>query len=159
MKLVPLTNSEDFAIVDDCDFERVSKHSWYLNHQGYPYTSVYVPGYRGKREKLYLHRLIIGAKKGQIVDHADRNPLNAQKSNLRFATALQNVRNMGPIRKAGKSSQFKGVSLVPAKWRSQIRVNGKSILLGYFFSETEAARAYNKAAKEYFGEFAYLNPL
>jgi hypothetical protein len=92
-----------------------------------------------------------------FVDHIDHNGLNNRRSNLRLCTAQQNARNHRPQLRG--SSKYKGVS-----WRQDGKVfraliwhNGKSINLGRFKNEIDAAKAYDKAAKKYFGEFAYLN--
>jgi hypothetical protein len=103
-----------------------------------------------------LHRLIMDAAIGDIIDHIDGDGLNNAKSNLRFVTSQQNAMN----RRAWKNkrgSRFKGVHRDGKRFRAIITVNRKNIGLGSFKTEEEAAEAYNKAASEMFGEFACLN--
>lgn len=105
--------------------------------------------------KIYLHRELMGALKNQIIDHKDRNPLNNQKSNLRFCTQAQNLANK---RRLGKFKRiFKGVHQVRNRWYASISPNGKVIFLGGFSSAIEAGKAYDNAALKYFGDFASLN--
>lgn len=89
-------------------------------------------------------------------DHKDRNSQNNKLSNLRVCTHSQNMANSGS-RKG--TSLFKGVSRCKQreKWQVHIMINYKSIFLGRFDNETDAAKAYNKAATKYFRKFAYLN--
>lgn len=97
----------------------------------------------------------MGAKRGQRVDHRDRNGLNNQKLNLRFCTTSQNIANS-----VGRSaSGFKGVYRFRNGWTSHITVNYKTLYLGVFDTVLEGAKAYNEAALKYFGEFARLNQL
>src|SRR5438445_118466 len=91
-KLIPIFNSEISAIVDDENFEWLSLHKWHLTEKGYAVCGVYNPITK-KTEKYRMHRMIMRAKKGQIVDHRNRNKLDNQKSNLRFATRTQNMFN------------------------------------------------------------------
>lgn len=64
-----------------------------------------------------------------------------------------------------KVSQFnwcytaKSDELGYAKWRANVRYQGKLVLLGDFNEKTDAAIAYNKKAQELFGEFANLNKI
>lgn len=113
-------------------------------------------------EKKYLHRWIIGAKKGEIVDHINGNPLDNRKCNLRIATAGQNAWN-SVGHKDKLFSKYKGVSFFRYKqykrskpWTAIIMFKGKSYKK-YFRTEIEAAEQYNKWALELFGEFAVLN--
>jgi hypothetical protein len=76
-------------------------------------------------------------------------------SNLRRATHLENMRNIG-VRK-GSTSGFKGVSWhgPSKKWRARITINGKRrISLGLFESKEKAGEAYRLAAYKYHGSFA-----
>jgi hypothetical protein len=112
---------------------------------------------------VHLHRLITNAQPGEIIDYADRDPLNCRRSNLRRATRRQNVWNNSPSRGLvrAKTSRYKGVCYCRTHnlFVTRITHNGKRIHLGWFKTELEAARVYNAKAKELFGDFAYLNPL
>jgi len=119
----------------------------------------YVMGNRNQM-RIYMHRLITGAGPKELVDHVNRNPLDNRASNLRMATPSQNGSNRGPDRRRhGSSSRHKGVSWSKdrGKWQTSIHINGKTRALGRFDSELDAARAYNAAAVEVWGEFARLN--
>jgi hypothetical protein len=104
-----------------------------------------------------LHRILFRAKTHDPkIDHKDGNSLNNQKSNLRFASHIQNMAN----RKKSKGiSKYKGVywNKRNKKWKAQIKSNGKEIYLGVYEEEIDAAIAYDIKAKETWGEFARLN--
>ena len=106
--------------------------------------------------KLWMHRLIADAPTDAVVDHKDGDGPNNQRYNLRICTQQQNARNR---RKIGGTSRFKGVSQNKGRknWRAQIRDNNRTIYLGSYSSEEEAAKAYDSAAKERFGEYAGVN--
>ena len=84
--------------------------------------------------------------------------MDYRKSNLIVCTMAERQR-MLPKRKTKSSSRYKGVCWDSTRkmWRAGIEVSGSSVGLGFYTSEAEAARAYNKAAKKHFGEFAYHN--
>ncbi len=107
-----------------------------------------------------MHRIIINAQKGEIVDHINGNPLDNRRCNLRLCTQSQNLMNM---RKTRGKSQYKGVYLAGSKqpgiWKAGIKVAGKIIYLGRFTCEHEAGAAYNRAAQKHYGEFANLNDI
>jgi hypothetical protein len=107
---------------------------------------------------ITLHRLIMQAPRGMVVDHVNGNRLDNRRCNLRLATTAENIRNMA-IR--GGTSQFKGVyyNTPRGRWRAHICCDRKKLNLGDYATEEAAARAYNKAAIELFGPFARLNPL
>jgi len=147
-KLIPLTQGR-FAIVDDDDYERVAVHKWVYHPNGYARKTF------PKKHWVYLHQFIFFDidKPTSIVDHINRNGLDCRRVNMRFCNESQNSCN----RKPQKGKQYKGVCWDKNKFRADVRVNGKRFSVGRFDNEEDAARAYDKAAKQYFGEFAYLN--
>lgn len=111
----------------------------------------------GRMVQRRFHRVIMSAPSGMQVDHINGNTLDNRRCNLRICTSAENGRNRKP--RKGGSSGYKGVCWnKPAqKWQARIMVGGKSISLGYFDDEVEAARAYDAAACEFHGDFARLN--
>lgn len=106
-----------------------------------------------------LHQLILGPPPdGHLIDHRNGNGLDNRRRNLRFANNSQNMAN---ARKSSvpKSSRFKGVHWhkCAKKWCAAVVHHGRRKHLGLFAVEEDAARAYDKAALEHFGEFARLN--
>lgn len=143
------------ALVDEEDFELASRYRWYVQEvrpgEGRA-PLAYAKAKAKAGSNIYMHRLITGFAE---VDHHDGNGLNNRRSNLREATHAQ---NMGNARKQpGCSSRFKGVYWSGKKWQAQIGVNHGTRYLGRFVSEEDAARAYDAAALEAWGEFARLN--
>lgn len=144
------------AIIDEDDFERLNQWSWHAFDNG---KKIYgARGFKRRREgicrTIYLHRFILNAPDGTMVDHINGDTLDCRKANLRLATASQNQANS---RRAGRSG-FKGVRSAGRKsWQVIITVNGLAICRGRFKSPDEAARAYDQLAIEHFGEFACLN--
>jgi hypothetical protein len=111
----------------------------------------------GKSRRIYMHRAIMGAAKGQQVDHIDGDGLNNCRYNLRLATAAENQHNAR--RRIDNISGYKGVywKMAQRKWCSQIQLNGKNQYIGLFICPIEAAHAYDRKAIELHGEFALLN--
>lgn len=152
------------ASVDDEDFERLSMFNWNAYRcSGRKYTeSYYVRCYDPVRKKsISLHQEVLGEiPDGLEIDHIDGNGLNNTKDNLRLCTHEQNLKNRKGNSDPGKTSQFKGVykdSRQSVRWRAQIRVSGKTLKLGDFGTELEAARKYDSAARHFYGEYALLN--
>ena len=157
MKEILLTQGK-VALVDDEDYEELSKYKWCFTMRKGARTG-YVVRYLGKGggrgTTVPMHRVIMKAQKGQEVDHKDGNGLNNQKENLRFATRAQNSAN----KKSCNSTGFKGVYKNKKRWSVNIGMDGKTKYLGSYSTKEEAALAYNRAAQEHFGEYAYLNEI
>lgn len=156
MKQIPLTQGQ-VALVDDEDFAALSKFKWYAlrsNQTFYACRKSVDP--TGNRIVIRMHQSILP---GQVeVDHIDGSGVNNQRYNLRGATRLQNNRAF-KTKRAGCSSLFRGVSRVKNcdRWQAAIRVQYLRKHLGLFKLETDAARAYDAAAKLYFGDRTHLN--
>ncbi len=154
IRYIPLTQGA-FAIVDAADYAELARYNWCAigNKRDGFYAGRGLPG----GATLLMHRAIMDPPKGMFVDHIDGNRGNNRRANLRICTPEQNNRNARPIRNS--SSRFKGVhwDKKSRKWVAMIRSGGKQIFLGAFDDEIEAAKAYDRKARELFGEFAYLN--
>lgn len=143
-----------YAIVDNECAQDISQHKWWAMKGGKKFYATR----KVNRKILSMHYQImnIPITKGWEVDHKNGNPLDNRKVNLRLCTKQQNQFN-----KANQphSSKYKGVFYYQSrkKWVASIRINRKSKFLGYFHNEIDAGLAYNLAAKELFGEFAWLN--
>ena len=148
------------AMVDDDDYDMLISILWYVEKtdSGYYIKHSYWKGHTVIPMADFIMDEVGSAS---IIDHIDRNPLNNQKSNLRVVTHQENCFNRIHKNFKGEpvSSEYKGVGWHKNsnKWRVRVKKDGKSISLGYFIDEKEAALAYDKKAKELFGSFAYLN--
>lgn len=142
-----------FAAVDDTDYAWLLQWDWFLHSQGYAVRNARKDDI-GRRGIIYMHRFIIDAPTGKEVDHHDRNKLNNQRSNLREVTTTQNQHNRTP-----RAGHYKGVRFDPDrnKYRVRITVDRREIHLGRYATPEEAARVYDAAARQHFGEFARLN--
>lgn len=135
------------VVVDAEDIPRLSSYKW----------SVYVVSdwlrYAISSDGKGMHRIIMNAPAGMVVDHRNGYGLDNRKANLRICSQAENARNTR-LRKSNQSSQYRGVSRIGERWAAQICCEGKNKYLGTFRSEQEAALVYDKAALIYFGEFA-----
>ena len=113
----------------------------------------------GKSRSFFLHRTIVNASKGVIVDHHDGDTLNCRRSNLRLGDSILNARNAIKIRNRQTTSRFKGVHYRKRerKWKAVIRYDGKQRELGYFSNEVEAAFSYDIASMKYHGDHGRTN--
>ena len=148
------------VLIDKDKVELVLKYRWFIN--GSTKKGFYVIANTVKNNKktcVSMHRYLMNAKEGQIVDHINRNTFDNRLENLRFCTHRENSCNR--TSKKNSSSKFLGVSVRFNKhtttFKSSIRINGVSIGLGIYNDEIKAAKAYNEAAIKYHGEFANLN--
>ena len=144
------------VLIDDEDYEKVKNYKFQFGGtgRGYIFTRI-------NNKFVPIHRLIIDVPKGMVADHVSGDTLDNRKCNLRIATQSQNRMNSvkQTYLKKETTSKFKGVHKKhpKRKWSAAISFKGVRYHLGDFNEETEAAMAYDKKAKELFGEFAKLN--
>lgn len=109
--------------------------------------------------QILYHQAIFLKEKGyipKIIDHYNRNKKDNRIENLRDATNSQNRANA--IKDRNSNNNFKGVNITPyGKYRAVIYKDKKKYNIGNFKTEKEAAIAYDKKARELFGDFAFTN--
>jgi hypothetical protein len=160
MAIIELSRGK-VAIVDDEDYERIiAGPKWSCDSKGYAVRHVYDAD--GHRHMEKMHRVVMRAAPSEHVDHRFHNTLDNRKSVLRKSNCKLNGANrLKQKTQAGTTpkSKFKGVWYDPKRnrWRATIKVNGKTLFIGRHPTEEEAARAYDKKALEYWGEYASLN--
>lgn len=154
---IPLTQGKE-ATIDSEDWDTVRPYSWraakYVRKNGDLWYAQTIVRKHGKRLTLRMHRLILNAPPEQMIDHKDRDGLNNQKENLRFATPQQNSLNSQRAR--GKTG-FLGVYKVGNKYRVQVKVGKKNRTCGYYDTPWDAAVARDMFAKKLQDEFRTLN--
>lgn len=147
---IPLTQGR-FAVVDVADLDLVRPYSW-SSSNGYA-------AHKTEKDKVYMHRLIMGLGKGdkRYVDHINGDTGDNRRSNLRIVTMSENLRNMR--RQAPHSSRFKGVTWDARRetWAAQATLNYRHHFLGYHDTEELAAQAYDAFARQHFGAHARTN--
>ena len=147
------------ACVDDIDFERVNKINWSLKPEyNGNFYAVTTKRWNGKKHTIQMHRFILKAPKGTIIDHINHNGLDNRRCNLRFATTQTNAfnRNKPSIE---TTSKYKGVLRRhgKGKWIARIRFNNIHLELGQYMEEGKAASVYNYASRIMFGNFRKEN--
>ena len=162
MKLIPLSRRKNckypglFATVDDEDFESVSQSKWSVQKSGVNFYAVRnIVKENGKKGMQLLHRFLLELTDPAIIaDHKDNNGLNNCRENLRIADKIGNNRNRNRKFLNG-ANEFRGTSYNKnaGLFSAQIHQNNKKIHLGYFPTAELASEAYEKKAKELFGEF------
>lgn len=158
MKVIQLTRGFE-TMVDDIDWIELSNHKWCCQSNGH---GGYYAARRIGKKIVFMHRQILGISSDFCVDHKNGNPLDNRRINLRICNTKQNSQNSSKRSKYSgnrPTSIYKGVtwSKYHCRWQAQIKIDGKNKFLGRFDFEHEAAKAYNEAAREYFGEYSRLN--
>jgi hypothetical protein len=143
---IPYIKVKDLKVLVDEEFwHKFNSMSWSINKNGY-----IIEG-RGE----LMHRIVMNAKKGEIVDHINNTKYDNRNCNLRNASYSLN--NHNKKKNINASSKYFGVSKSGKIWTAQIRNNNKKKHLGRFENEIDAAKAYNKKAIEIYGDKANLN--
>jgi hypothetical protein len=137
------------AVIDREDYNRCVGFKWFLTSAGYVFNG---------KQKIFLHRFILDAKDGSVVDHRDRDPLNNRRDNLRICPG-ENHSHWNTKNHKDGATGLKGVWYRKERDRYVARIyhNGRSYWLGSYATKNEAARAYDTAAEKRFGDFGYLN--
>lgn len=145
-----------FALVDLDKVKSLSQYVWSLHSGGYVCRSNWDGA---KSHTVYMHRQILNVPDKCDVDHRNRIRTDNRSCNLRPCGRSPNIANSKKTTRVDATSQFKGVSLchMTGRWRARVKQNYKSIQVGKFDSEQEAARAYDRWVGEHFGEFANPN--
>jgi len=138
-----------FAIVDDEDYDWLNSYRWCFDGR-----------YAQRRNKIEghvrMHIFIMNPPEGMGVDHKNGNQLDFRRCNLRICSQWDNSKNMS--KHADGKSKYKGLTQTKnGKWFARINYRYEHISIGLFESEEEAAKAYDKKAKEIYGEYAKLN--
>lgn len=158
MKEIVLLNSDLKCLVDDEDFEELSKVNWSLNDT--LRSSYAIHWLKGGDKRVYMHRVILNVKKTRAhIDHINGDKLDNRKENLRICKK-QSLNQRNQVKQKRKTSSiYKGVCFDKRTnlWTANIKVNGKKIWLRRHNTQELAAKAYDKAARKYFKEYANLN--
>ena len=144
------TRKGEEILVDDDVIDFLSTYTWFITNRGYAVRAIKK---NGKTDKVFMHRQLLDAQKGQQVDHRDGNRLNNQKGNLRICTSLQNSWNRTCT---WSRTGFKGVVWHARRkkpFQARIKINGHQTSIGYYYTAEEAYIAYCTRAREIFGEF------
>lgn len=139
-----------YALVDDKDYELVSRYRWFLNQDGYA-----ISGRKRRSDKsILMHRMVMNTPTGMLTDHKNQDKLDNRRENLRICNTSENNRNMRPGARGG-SSRFTGVYFCKTRklWVAMIKGESKRYNLGRFATEIEAALAYDRKAYELHGEY------
>ena len=153
-RVIQLSKGRGQTIVSDGDYERVARHRWHVGTV-HGYVCSKIKDVNGKWRTVYLHRWLLDVADGMVVDHINGDKLDNRRENLRAVTKTDNNRNRASY--SNSHSQYKGIRLVRGKWIAGITYDGRTRYLGTFYTEIEAARAYDAAALAAYGEFARLN--
>lgn len=157
MKTIQLVNGPYVALVDDKDYKSLSQFRWFARLSKPEYTP-YAVRYREENRdtvNVWMHRVIMNAKKGEYVDHINWDGLDNRRCNLRIATVSQNNFH-SPSRKLGRSG-FRGIHQHVGRrkpWQARIGYNGREYMLGSFTTLEEARAVRLRAEREFYGEFA-----
>jgi hypothetical protein len=160
MKEIPLTQGK-VALVDDRDYDALmSIGPWqaFKTSAGFYAARDLRESRTGRLRRFFMHAVLLGTvATSKWVDHVNGDTLDNRRTNIRRATPAQNAANRRKM--AGSGCKYRGVSWdkVRKKFKATITPLGKQRHLGYYLAEEDAARAYDRAAVEAYGEFAKLN--
>lgn len=160
-KTIPLTQGK-VAIVDAEDYNFLNLWKWRAQKGGRTYYAVRQFRIPNSNIRIYvsMHREIMKAPEGIIVDHINCDALDNRKSNMRLCIHSENLRSQRPH--INKEVKYKGVSVHnngKNPYAASIYVDGRQVYLGLYPTPEKAATIYDLAALKYFGEFALTNEM
>jgi hypothetical protein len=142
------------ALVDDADYDHLKSIAWFVNKDRYAVG--FVPT-NSRFQLTYMHRLILNAQTGELVDHINGNTLDNRRENLRLVTSLQNHHNRGLSSLSTTGLKGVGWHKHAGKYQARIGYKGLRCHLGFFDDPETAALAYDFAARTLLGAFGRLN--
>jgi hypothetical protein len=148
-----------YSLVGNSDYNRLMEFNWHATWNAHT-KSFYATRHNPKHPKrghIWLHVAVLGVIKGKSPDHINHDTLDNRRANLRPATKNQNAAHHRM--KKNNTSGYCGLNWKPRRnrWEAWIRPGGRRVYLGSFKEAVDAAKAYDTAAKKYYGEFASLN--
>lgn len=155
--IIQINNGHNL-IIDDKDWDILKMVNWYASKNTTGTNKYYARGHDlFTGNKLTLHRFLLDAKDGELVDHINGNGLDNRRCNLRICTNQQNQYNRE--KNSNNTSGYKGVSWCNSnkKWKSYIWVDGRNKYLGQYDTPEDAYSSYKKASKQYHKEFSNDN--
>ena len=157
MKEIKLSQGK-VTIVEDQHFEDLNQWKWCYHKGAAVRNERKIINGKNKVVYILLHRFLLKPNKGMVVDHIDGDPLNNIRNNIRVCTQSQNLMNKR-VKRNKTSSKYKGVFFNKKRktWNAQLLKRGECKYLGAFDTEIEAAKSYDSAALEKYGEYARLN--
>ena len=156
MREIALSHSK-VALVDDEDYEVLCRFRWraHVASGKWWYAARNAPHVTRSRGLIKMHRVILDAPKGVMVDHINGDTLDNRRCNLRLCTPSQNSQNRHLTR---SSSGLRGVTLTSSgRWQAQTHYAKQTIYLGVFDTADEAGRAYDEGVLALYGPGAALN--
>jgi hypothetical protein len=141
------------VLIDDEDYERVKSHNWFACTPGTLTYFFFSKRKNGKRHQYRLHRFLLNAPEGSVVDHISGDTMDNRKANLRITDWKGNARNHGM--NSTNTSGYRGVIFSKSKnrWRAVIQTIKNPLHLGYYPSKEIAAYVYEEASKIIYGEY------
>lgn len=157
---IKLTQGQ-YTLVDADVFDKVNQFRWYAERRKKGFRAKGTIKLDGNKKSQPLSRYIYELKHGKIpegmlIDHINHDTLDNRIKNLRLATRSENNRNR--VKNNNNRTGFKGVSFSKKgkKFEAKIKINKKSVHLGYFVDAKDAYKAYCEASIKYHGEFSSI---
>jgi hypothetical protein len=150
--VIGFTQKGEKFYIDRTDYETVKDLCWRKDVDGYIVSTV-------NRKSLYLHRYLMNAEDGMVVDHINHDTADNRRTNLRVVTQSQNMQNA--VVSTRNTSTVPGVNWDEKmhKWHARINFNKQTVELGYYSDFFDAVAARKAGEENYYGEHSYDNSM